>query len=31
MRTLVAAGVAKACGDGAGGNLVECVRSLKAD
>lgn len=30
MMVLVAAGVAKACGDAAGGNLMECVRSLKA-
>ena len=32
MTALVAAGVAKTCGDGAGagGNLTECVGSLKA-
>lgn len=31
MMAIVAAGVAKACGDGAGGNLMEYVRSFTAD
>jgi hypothetical protein len=31
MTAAVAAGVTDACGDAAGGNLMECAGSLKAD